>query len=174
MLDRIIHDSRVFEAWSDEPWVIDGAAVRVSLICFGQSTEESVLDGRSTSQINADLTAGALDLTKAKRLDENLGVSFMGDTKGGAFDIPGKLARTWLELPINPNGRSNAEVLRPWRNGADITRQSSDKWIIDFGWEVSEREASLSRLRLNTFVSRCSPSARRTDAKVIESDGGAT
>lgn len=25
----------VFEAWSDEPWVNDGAAVRVSLVCFG-------------------------------------------------------------------------------------------------------------------------------------------
>lgn len=143
VLDRIVEDSHISEAWSDEPWVIDGAAVRVSLICFGQGTETSVLDGHSTSQINADLTAGALDLTKAKRLDENLGVSFMGDTKGGAFDIPGKLARAWLQLPINPNSRANGEVLRPWRNGADITRRSSDKWIIDFGWEMSEREASL-------------------------------
>ena len=24
----------IFEAWSDEPWIIDGAAVRVSLVCF--------------------------------------------------------------------------------------------------------------------------------------------
>ena len=24
----------IFDAWSDEPWVIDGAAVRVSLLCF--------------------------------------------------------------------------------------------------------------------------------------------
>jgi type II restriction/modification system DNA methylase subunit YeeA len=30
-----------------------------------------------------------------------------------------------------------------WRNGQDITRRSSDKWIIDFGWEMSEQEASL-------------------------------
>ena len=143
LLDRIVGDSHIFEAWSDEPWVIDGAAVRVSLICFGERTETAVLDGRPVSRINADLTAGGLDLTKAKRLDENLGISFMGDTKGGAFDIPGKLARAWIELPVNPNGRSNVEVLRPWRNGADITRRSSDKWIIDFGWEMPEREASL-------------------------------
>ena len=26
---------RIFNAWSDEPWVNDGAAVRVSLVCFG-------------------------------------------------------------------------------------------------------------------------------------------
>jgi hypothetical protein len=29
--DRIVEDTRIFEAWSDEPWVNDGAAVRVSL-----------------------------------------------------------------------------------------------------------------------------------------------
>ena len=28
-------DQPIFDAWSDEPWVIDGAAVRVSLVCFG-------------------------------------------------------------------------------------------------------------------------------------------
>jgi type II restriction/modification system DNA methylase subunit YeeA len=49
----------------------------------------------------------------------------------------------WLQLPTNPNGRRNAEVLRPWRNGQDVTRRSSEKWIIDFGWEMSEQEASL-------------------------------
>ena len=67
----------------------------------------------------------------------------MGDTKGGAFDVPGELARVWLQLPTNPNGRMNAEVLRPWRNGQDITRRSADKWVIDFGWEMSEQDASL-------------------------------
>ncbi len=143
VLDRIASESRIFEAWSDEPWVIDGASVRVSLICFGATDDAPRLDGRPASRINADLTAGDLDLTTAKCLDENRGVSFMGDTKGGAFDVPGELARAWLQLPTNPNGRMNAEVLRPWRNGQDITRRSADKWVIDFGWEMSEQEASL-------------------------------
>jgi len=143
VLDRIADEGRIFEAWSDEPWVVDGAAVRVSLICFGAADDPALLDGKPASRINSDLTAGAQDFTKARRLDENLGVAFMGDTKGGAFDVPGELARGWLQLPVNPNGRPNADVLRPWRNGMDITRRSKDKWIIDFGWEMSEREASL-------------------------------
>jgi type II restriction/modification system DNA methylase subunit YeeA len=143
VLDRIVEESLIFEAWSDEPWVVDGAAVRVSLICFGVDESAARLDGRPASCINSDLTSGALNLTRAKRLDENLSVSFMGDTKGGAFDIPGELARAWLQLPANPNGRMNAEVLRPWRNGQDLTRRSADKWIIDFGWEMSEEQASL-------------------------------
>jgi type II restriction/modification system DNA methylase subunit YeeA len=143
VLDRIGSESSIFEAWSDEPWVIDDAGVRVSLICFGAANDAPRLDGRPASRINADLTPGDLDLTKAKCLDENRGVSFMGDTKGGAFDVPGELARTWLQLPTNPNGRRNAEVLRPWRNGQDLTRHSADKWIIDFGWKLSEPDASL-------------------------------
>ena len=36
MLDAIVASSHIFEAWSDEAWVNDGAAVRVSLIGFGR------------------------------------------------------------------------------------------------------------------------------------------
>ena len=30
----------IFDAWSDEPWVIDGAACRVSLVCFAEENGE--------------------------------------------------------------------------------------------------------------------------------------
>ncbi len=81
-------------------------------------------------KIHTDLTATAdltdtVDLTLAARLDQNRGVAFMGDTKGGAFDVSGDLAREWLRLPLNPNGKSNADVLRPWMNGMDVTRRSA-------------------------------------------------
>ncbi|MBR0985186.1 class I SAM-dependent DNA methyltransferase [Bradyrhizobium liaoningense] len=144
VLDKILEVDEIFEAWSDEPWIVEGAAVRVSLICFGVgSHEKAFLDGKLVSQVNADLTSGTLDLTRAKRLDENLGCAYMGDTKGGAFDVPGELARAWLALPANPNGRPNSDVLRPWRNGQDVVRRPSDKWIIDFGFDMTEKEASL-------------------------------
>ena len=44
VLDRIVRDgqSAIFEAWADEPWVVDGAAVRVSLVCFRVHGDESV------------------------------------------------------------------------------------------------------------------------------------
>ena len=41
----------------------------------------------------------------------------MGDTKGGPFDVAGDQAHEWLRLPTNPNGRTNADVLKPWING---------------------------------------------------------
>jgi type II restriction/modification system DNA methylase subunit YeeA len=67
----------------------------------------------------------------------------MGDTKGGPFDVPGDLARQWLALPLNPNGRPNSDVVRPWVNGMDITRRPRDMWIIDFGIDMPEHEAAL-------------------------------
>ncbi len=126
---------RIFEAWSDEPWVIDGAAVRVSLVCFSRTNDESVpgtrLDGQSADEIYTDLTGRrggtVVDLTRARRLPENADVSFMGDTKGGPFDLAGDQAREWLRLPANPNGRPNADVLKPWINGMDLTRRPAGK-----------------------------------------------
>ena len=142
---------RIFDAWSDEPWVIDGAAVRVSLVCFSRADDESVsgarLNGQLVDEIYADLTArrgdAGVDLTGVQRLPENSNVAFMGDTKGGPFDIAGDQAREWLRLPANPNGRTNADVLKPWVNGMDLTRRPAGKWIVDFGWNMSEGETAL-------------------------------
>ncbi len=142
---------RVFEAWSDEPWVNDGAAVRVSLVCFSGTDDgfasETRLDGQPVDEIYADLTArrdsSGIDLTRLQTLPANVGVAFKGDTKGGPFDVPGDQAREWLRLPANPNGRTNADVLKPWMNGMDLTRRSAGKWIVDFGWERSEADAAL-------------------------------
>ncbi|MXY03463.1 MAG: class I SAM-dependent DNA methyltransferase [Acidimicrobiales bacterium] len=150
-LQAVTDSGRIFEAWGDEPWVIDGAAVRVSLVCFSRADDEFVggsqLDGAGVDEIYTDLTARSdgvgVDLTKAARLAENGGVAFMGDTKGGPFDIDGDQAREWLRLPANPNGRTNADVLRPWANGMDVTRRPAGKWIIDFGAETGETEAAL-------------------------------
>ena len=150
-LQTATDNGRIFEAWGDEPWVIDGAAVRVSLVCFSRSDDTFVqgarLDGAVVDEIYTDLTARrggvGVDLTRARRLAENADVAFMGDTKGGPFDITGDQAREWLRLPANPNGRANAEVLRPWVNGMDLTRRPAGKWIVDFGLQMSEREAAL-------------------------------
>ena len=141
----------IFDAWSDEPWVIDGAAVRASLVCFSGADDayrpEVRLDGGPADEIHADLTARrggvGVDLTQAGRLPANFQTAFMGDTKSGPFDVPGDQAREWLRLPANPDGRTNADVLKPWVNGMDITRRPAGKWIVDFGWEMSEIEAAL-------------------------------
>ena len=145
VLDRIVDRAAIFDAWSDEPWVVDGAAVRVSLVCFASANTTTVrfLDGKETPQIGSDLAAGSGGFVQAVPLTGNRGFSFRGTTKNGPFDIPGELAREWLRLPANPNGRPNSDVLKPWINGMDVTRRPVGKWIIDFGWEMSEPEAAL-------------------------------
>lgn len=149
VLEQIRHTGQIFMAWSDEPWIVEGAAVRISLVGFDGCEEKNLrLDGSPVSVIHADLTGGteagtALDLTAARRLKENLGIAFMGDTKGGPFNIPGDLARRWLALPLNPNGRPNSDVVRPWVNSMDITRRPRGMWIVDFGVDMAELEAAL-------------------------------
>ena len=145
VLDELSKRCAIFNAWGDEPWVVEGAAVRVSLVCFSGLAHQDLvqLEGKPVNRIHSDLTGGAVDLTTAATLKENFGTAFMGDTKGGPFDIPGEQARQWLQLPVNPNGRPNSDVLRPWLNGQDVTRRSADKWIIDFGWDLSEADAAL-------------------------------
>jgi type II restriction/modification system DNA methylase subunit YeeA len=143
VLDQIQQDAPIFEAWSDEPWVVDGAAVRVSLVCFGEEADLKHLDGRPVLTINSDLTAGAIDLTKARRLIENGDLCFQGVKFGGPFEITGGIARELLSLPMNPNGYSNAAVIRRWCNGMDVTRRKEDRWCIDFEPSMSERAAAL-------------------------------
>ena len=74
---------------------------------------------------------------------ENSGWSFIGSTKKGRFDVPGDIARSWLREPANPNGRSNADVVKPYANGIDVTRRWSDTWVVDFGADMTESEAAL-------------------------------
>ena len=150
-LERATGNRPIFDAWSDEPWVVDGAAVRVSLVCFArpddESDQERRLDGEMVDEVYTDLTArrgeAGVDLTKARQLPENAGVAFMGDTKGGPFDVPGDVAREWLRQPANPHGRPNSDVLAPWMNGMSVTRRPADKWIVDFGWTMGKEEAAL-------------------------------
>lgn len=147
VLDRIRKTGQFFMAWSDEPWVVEGAAVRISLIGFDDGTEsERMLDGRPVASIHADLTGRVegrgLDLTQARTLKENLNICFMADTKGGPFDVPGDLAKSWRALPQNPNGRPNSDVVRPWVNALDITRRPRGMYIIDFGTSMPERTAA--------------------------------
>jgi type II restriction/modification system DNA methylase subunit YeeA len=142
VVEKIKQTGDLFLAWSDQPWVLEGANVHISFLGYDDGTDtERVLDGRPVDVINANLTAG-VDLTKARRLPENMGIAFMGDTKGGPFDIPAEVAYPMLDAH-NPDGRSNRAVLRRWVNGLDITRRPRNMWIVDFGTHMVREEAAL-------------------------------
>ena len=128
--------------------MVDGAAVRVSLVCFSRRDGDIQcrLDGQLVKEVYADLTARrdntTADITAARRLSANPGTAFLGVCRNGPFDVPGDRARDWLRLPANPHGRNNADVLKPWVNGMDLTRRSAGRWIIDFGF-MADSDAAL-------------------------------
>jgi hypothetical protein len=171
VLERIVATAPIFEAWSDEAWINNGAAVRVSLVCFGhlppslRGEAEAIqnaldrhgaaplamtvrLDGQPVASIHADLTAGhktaLIDVTTALRLPENANVSFQGPVLVGPFEVDGNIARDWLKQP-NPNGRPNSDVLKPLTNGKDITSRTRGLYVVDFA-AMSEATASLYEL----------------------------
>src|SRR5262249_39862939 len=108
VLERISHEGGIFMAWSDRDWILDGATVHVSIVGFdGGASNDRVLDGEGVAQINPDLTSGAA-AASAKKLGENVGLGYMGDTKGGAFDLGWEEARRMLATP-NPRTVANSD-----------------------------------------------------------------
>ena len=143
VMHRIAATTRIFEAWNEEKWTVDGAMVDVSLVCFGDNGGEAArLNDEIVAGINPDLTSG-LNLTQAKALPENRDGAFLGIQKSGPFDVPGALERAWMSEPANPNGRTNKEVLKPYWNGDDLTGRPRDMWFIDLPLRLSKADAAL-------------------------------
>jgi type II restriction/modification system DNA methylase subunit YeeA len=168
VLDRICATGRIFEAWSDEPWILEGAAVRVSLISFTNDNSSVPLlvrlDGTQVDSVFPDLRGRGVDLTKSMPLEENLGRAFSGITKKGKFDVPGLIAREMLCTPANPDGSKNSDVLFPWKNGEAITYRDPDKWIIHFA-ERAERDALLYETPFRHVVRFVKPERDRSGSK---------
>ncbi|MBA3678125.1 MAG: class I SAM-dependent DNA methyltransferase [Sphingosinicella sp.] len=143
VMHRISRTTRIFEAWPEEKWTLEGAAVDVSLICFGDNGEvPAKLNGLAVDGLNPDLTTG-LNLTTAQALPENRNGAFLGIQKSGPFDVPGEVARAWMQEPANPNGRPNTEVLKPYWNGDDVTGRPRDVWLIDLPLGLTKADAAL-------------------------------
>ena len=157
VLEPIADADLLMEAWADEPWALDGAAVRVSMFGFGEGFLTRQLNGAHVEQINADLTASATDLTNAIGLAENSSKAFQGTISYGPFEISGDEARWMLTQPSNPNGRPNSDVVRPWTNGQDIVGRPSDYWIVFFDRSHSLEAASLYEAPFGMVEQRVKP-----------------
>ena len=166
VLRRIKETGDIFLAWSDQPWVLDGAAVHTSIVGFDNGSETvRELDGEAVESVNSNLTDGP-DITEAKPLKENLGIAFMGITKGGPFDIPESVALNMLGQP-NPDGRDNRDVVRPRANGRDVTsRPSGTTWIIDFGVDLPQSEAALYEAPFEYVNEHVRPVREKSRSKV--------
>ena len=111
--------------------------MRVSMVGFDDGKQEvKDLDGKAVASINPDLSSG-VDVSQAKLLAENLDKCFKGVEPAGAFDIPEKVAKSWLTAP-NPNGESNADVLKLYIGAKEVVQKPSERWLIDFNQMIEE------------------------------------
>ncbi|MBW8009676.1 MAG: class I SAM-dependent DNA methyltransferase [Chloroflexi bacterium] len=143
VIEKIKDTGNIFWAWADREWILDGAMVHVSMVGFDNGTENRhILDNQTVPNINPDLTSST-NISIAKRLSENKDLSFMGVTPAGPFDIPADIARKLLSTSNDSKDRLNSDVIKPYYNGTDITRRVRDIWIIDFGVQMKQAEATL-------------------------------
>ena len=94
VMKSITDNAGVFEAWSDEPWTVEGAAVRVAIVCYECRDVNTAarLNGLEAKRIGPDLTSGG-SVVHAQSLTENRNICFIGTMKNGEFNIPYNTAR---------------------------------------------------------------------------------
>ena len=144
ILQRLVADANIYDAWQNEPWVVNGAAVRVSIVCFagqGETIDTLYLNGQEVARINANLTSGQ-DTSSVAKLRENANSVFIGVQQSGPFSVARDQAIEWLLEPANPNGRPNADIISAYASTDDIVGRPTEEFLIDFPPGLSESVAS--------------------------------
>jgi hypothetical protein len=153
VLERIKETGDIFYAQADRKWILEGAAVQVSMVGFDDGSEvnrklntdsdddpvHAILRAVPVPDINSNLTFEA-DVTTARRLKENAGICFQGPVIVGPFDLAPAEARKVL-AGHNPHGQPNSLVVFPYVNAADLTGRTRGWSIVDFGQRSVEESA---------------------------------
>ncbi len=127
VLDRIKQSGDIFMAWSDNPWVLAGAAVRISITGFTAKVDEQrMLNGQPVEIINSNLESN-FNSAAAVSLIENANLGFMGITPTGRFALTNDQAAEFIKADVR-----NADVLWVFLNGQDITQRTNSTWIVNF------------------------------------------
>ena len=142
ILDRILETGGIFFAVSDREWEPGGAAVRISMVGFDDGSDDDYeLDGKRVSVINSNLTSRVSDVTKAQRLRDNQDIAFQGViTNNPDFVVQDELAEKWIRIGYAFE-RDITDVVKPYMNAWDFTVRDAHRWIIDFGSEMSHKDA---------------------------------
>ena len=139
-IDRIIAaGGTLVDAWKSYPWRGD-AAVHVSIVnwIMEKWAGELRLDDRQVSAITPHLTDG-VDVSRARTIERNQGLSFMGVTPGNKEFVLDAEQRQAI-VDADP---ASAKVIKPFLIGRDVNREidsAPTRWIIDFG--LMEKEAA--------------------------------
>ena len=141
VLKRIKETGDIFFAESDRDWILDGAAVHISMVGFDDGTDTNrLLNGGHVIAINAVLGSHA-DVSCAVIIPRNQGISFQGPSPKAPFDISFDAALDMLREPLNVHGCPNSDVLRPVITAKELVQVRDDMWTFDFGLMSHDRAA---------------------------------
>jgi len=143
-LEKIETDMQIYSAWTDEEWILEGAQLRTSIICFSKiynSLKE--VDGSIVENIDSSLSSSKNNVSTLMNQGSNSGICYLGIQKSGPFEVDRAVLSGLLNQPINPNKKYNSEIIRKYYNGDDFMGRDRDMWIIDMFSVSSEYEASL-------------------------------
>ncbi|HRP21601.1 MAG TPA: class I SAM-dependent DNA methyltransferase, partial [Alicycliphilus sp.] len=146
-------------AIADHPWVdaASGAAVRIAMTVLaagpgegqllavtdeqaGEFGEVAVQLQERTGLIHADLSVGA-NVAAAQPLRAMQGISSPGvKLHGAGFIVTPEQAAVLLPLPLGEGGGEGQQpLIRPYRNGRDLTDRPRGVQVIDaFGWTAEQ------------------------------------
>ena len=103
VLERILETGGIFMAWSDRPWILDGAAVRVSMIGFDDGWQQKEHIGRAAQFVDSCRSdQRSANVASAQTLAGKQGLCFMGVMKGGPFDLTEEQAQRHARRPAEP------------------------------------------------------------------------
>lgn len=170
VLDKLVDETEIYWAIRSTEWYnkeaaitsrkADTAQVRVCIVCFGNGTKKKTLDGIEVSKIASDLSIAHQDgfsRKDIKRLDENIGYANQGiipraninekerkalGLEKASFLLDPDTAAKFAKEPLNPNGKSNHEVIKPFVVGEDILEGRGHRYLVDFTG-LNESDASL-------------------------------
>lgn len=143
-IDRIVEKGgQVVDAWRSYVWPGE-AAVHVSIVNWILGPHEGLrtLDGHEVSAITPALTDG-VDVSQAKTLVQNQGLSFMGVTPGNKEFVLDDEQRQEI-LAADPK---SAKVIKRFLIGRDVNQevdQKATRWIIDFGLMEKDEAAEFT------------------------------
>ena len=174
VLERIKADRRHLLRLGDRDWVLDGADVHVSMVGFDDGTRpQRRLDGAPVP-IDQRQPDGRVRLTgRATPAREPRDSPSWATPRAGPSTSRRSSPRD-ADAPLEPNGRPNSDVVRPWVNGLDITRRPRGMWIIDFGVDMPEADAALYEQPFEYVGEHVKPGARDESAGGLSRAGGST
>ena len=116
--------TRIFDAWADEPWMwtVPPCGYRSSALAERTGRPRLWTALRSTSNpCRSYCSASERHFLTAQPLRREPRRRFKGDHKGRGLRHPRRDGSRVADAPdAIPNGRSNADVLRPGQNGRDV------------------------------------------------------